>query len=217
MSLATDEFEFADDGLDSVADGTSILLTGSDADALTAVFYQLVAGRGDEHSVVLATDDPARDVTRGLDGAERGAGDRTRVLTSEGSDRGEGVTAVSDLTDLTGLGMQLSTAVAEAAADGERLRAGILLCSSVLEAVDDTTSVYRLLNSNFLNHVRRENAIGVCAVDTSVDFGSGVSSTVKGMETSFTGRVHVEDATASEATVTVSGLGDADGTHSVVF
>jgi hypothetical protein len=218
MSLAADDdFGFSDAGLDPVADGTSILLTGSDVDALESVFYQLVAGRGDEHSVVLATDRSGRDVTRGLDGVERGAGDRARVLAAEGRDGHDGVTAVSDLTDLTGLGMQLSTEVAETAAAGGRTRAGILLCSSILDAADDTTSVYRFLNSNFLNHVRREDAIGVRAVDTSVDFGSGASSTVKGMETSFSGRVHVEDASAGEATVTVSGLGDADGTRSVTL
>lgn len=215
MSLTDDEFDVSGGDLPSVANGTSILLTGEDADALAAVFYQLVAAREDEHSVVLSTDSAGSTVTRSLDGVERGAGDRARVLAVEGSDRDDAVTAVSDLTDLTGLGMQLSTAVAEASADASRLRTGILLCSSVIEAVDDTTAVYRLLNSNFLNHVRREDAIGVAAVDTSADFGSGTSSTVKGMETSFTARVHVEDATATEATVRVSGLGEADGTRTI--
>jgi hypothetical protein len=215
VSPTTEVFEFADAGLTPVADGTSILLTGSDTDSLAAVFYQLVAGRGDERSVVLATDASGDDVTRGLDGVERGAGDRARVLSAVGTGRGDGVTAVSDIADLTGLGMQLSTQVAEAAAASGRTRAGILLCSSILDAVDDTTAVYRFLNSNFLNHVRREDAIGVCAVDTSLHFGSGASSTVKGMETSFSGRIHVEDASGSEATVSVTGLGDADGTHSV--
>lgn len=215
MSLTNDEFDVSGDGFPAVANGTSILLTGEDADALASVFYRLVAARDGEHSVVLSTDSSGRTVTRSLDDVERGAGDRARVLAVEGSDRRDAVTAVEDLTDLTGLGMQLSTAVAEASADASRLRTGLLLCSSVIEAADDTTAVYRLLNSNFLNHVRREDAIGVAAVDTSADFGSGTSSTVKGMETSFTGRVHVEDASLSEATVTVSGLGDADGTHSV--
>lgn len=217
MSLTDDSFDFADAGLDPVENGTSILLTGDDPDALEAVFYQLVAGRDDERSVVLATDCSGRDVKRGLDGAAD-AGDRSRVLTCEGPDSDESVRRVADLTDLTSLGMELSAEIAETQAEGDRFRAGILLCSSILGTVDDTTSVYRFLNSNFLNHFRRADAIGVCAIDTSEDFGAGSSSTVKGMETSFSGRIDVEDATRQEATVTVSGLGDErDGTYTVAL
>jgi hypothetical protein len=215
MSLASDDFELSDTDLGSVANGTSLLLTGDDPDALEAVFYQLVAGREDEHSVVLGTDCSGRDVVRGLNDVERGSGDRARVLTCEGPDRGDNVTKVSDLTDLTGLGMQFSTEIAEAQAAGGRFRAGILLCSSILGAVEDTRSVYRFLNSNFLNHFRRGDAIGVCAVDTSADFGAGASSTVKGLETSFSARVDVTDASRREATVSVSGLGGQDGEYTV--
>jgi hypothetical protein len=215
MSLASDDFELSETGLDTVPNGTSILLTGDDPDALEAVFYQLVAGRDDEHSVVLGTDCSGRDVVRGLNDVERGSGDRARVLTCEGPDRGDNVTKVSDLTDLTGLGMQFSTEIAEAQTAGGRFRAGILLCSSILGAVEDTRSVYRFLNSNFLNHFRRGDAIGVCAVDTSADFGAGTSSTIKGLETSFSARIDVVESSRREATLDVSGLGGQDGQHTL--
>jgi hypothetical protein len=208
MSLASDDFELSETGLDTV-------LTGDDPDALEAVFYQLVAGRDDEHSVVLGTDCSGRDVVRGLNDVERGSGDRARVLTCEGPDRGDNVTKVSDLTDLTGLGMQFSTEIAEAQTAGGRFRAGILLCSSILGAVEDTRSVYRFLNSNFLNHFRRGDAIGVCAVDTSADFGAGTSSTIKGLETSFSARIDVVESSRREATLDVSGLGGQDGQHTL--
>jgi hypothetical protein len=216
MSLASDDdFELSSSGLEPVANGTSILLTGEDTDALEAVFYTLVAGRDDEHSVVLGTDCGGREVVRELNDAAPGAGDRARVLTCEGPDSGDNVTKISDLTDLTGLGMQFSTEIAEAQTAGGRFRAGILLCSSILGAVEDTRSVYRFLNSNFLNHFRRGDAIGVCAVDTSADFGAGTSSTVKGLETSFSARIDVVDSSRSEATVEVSGLGAQDGQYTV--
>jgi hypothetical protein len=215
MSLANDDFELSGTGFGPVSNGTSILLTGDDPDALEAVFYQLVAGRDDEHSVVLGTDCSGRDVVRGLNDVERGAGDRARVLTCEGPDRGDNVTKVSDLTDLTGLGMQFSTEIAEAQTAGGRFRAGILLCSSILGAVEDTRSVYRFLNSNFLNHFRRGDAIGVCAVDTSADFGAGTSSTVKGLETSFSARIDVVESSRREATLDVSGLDGHDGQHTL--
>jgi hypothetical protein len=52
-------------------------------------------------------------------------------------------------------------------------------------------------------------------VDTSADFGAGASSTVKGLETSFSARVDVTDASRREATVSVSGLGGQDGEYTV--
>jgi len=211
MSVTGDDFAFGGLGLDPVENGTSVLLTGEDADAVETLFYRLVAGEDDETSVVLATDSSAREVKRELGDAS----DRARILTCDGPDRDENVRRIADLTDLTALGMEFSTEVAEAQTDRDRFRAGILLCSSILDSVEDTRSVYRFLNSNFLNHFRRGDAIGVCAVDTSVDLGGGTQSTIKGLETSFSGRIHVEDATRTEATVTVSGLGAQDGEHTV--
>ncbi|MFC3476197.1 DUF7504 family protein [Halobacterium litoreum] len=211
MSATTDDFAFGDLGLDPVANGTSVLLTGEDSDAIETLFYQLVAGGDDENSVVLATDSSARTVKRGLGDSADGA----RILIGDGPDRADDVRKIEDLTDLTALGMEFSTEVAEAQVERDRFRAGILLCSSILDAVEDTRSVYRFLNSNFLNHFRRGDGIGVCAVDTSIDLGGGTRSTIKGLETSFSGRVHVEDATRREATVTVSGLGTQNGEYTV--
>jgi hypothetical protein len=215
MSLTSSGFDLSDAEFAPIDSGTTILLTGDDSDVLESVFYSLVAGRDNERSVVLATDSSGRDVVRGLDGAERGAGDRTHILAREGSDRADGVRTVSDLTDLTGLGMEFSTEVAEAQQDSERFRAGILLCSTILDEVEDTRSVYRFLNSNFLNHFRRGEAIGVCAVDTSKEFGSNTESTISGLETSFSGRIDITDASRREATVDVSGLGGDDGEYTM--
>jgi hypothetical protein len=215
MSTTNRGFDLSAGKFGPIESGTTLLLTGDDSDALESVFYRLVAGHDDERSIVLATDCSGRDVVRGLDGAERGAGDRSHVLTCEADDRADDVRTVSDLTDLTGLGMEFSTEVAEAQQDSERFRAGILLCSTILDEVEDTRSVYRFLNSNFLNHFRRGEAIGVCAVDTSKEFGSNTESTISGLETSFSGRIDITDASRREATVDVSGLDGDDGEYTM--
>lgn len=215
MSTTTgdDRFTFADDAIGAVDNGTSILLTGENPDAVEAVFYRLVAGDESEESVVLATDSTGRDVDRGLDGVDRGASDHCQTLTCEGPDHDDSVTRVADLTDLTSLGMEFSAAVTEAQATSGRFRAGILLCSSILGAVEDTRSVYRFLNSNFLNQFRRGDGIGICAVDTSAEFGSGATSTVAGLETSFAARIDIVESSRTEATLDVS---DLDGSEETV-
>jgi hypothetical protein len=212
MSLANDtQFEVTSLNVDPIDGGTSILLTGDDTDALEAVFYRLAAAQDGEQSVLLATDTTGQSVQATLADIDTGADDQATVLTCEGPDRSDAITAVDDISDLTGTGMQFSTLVAEATADDHDLRAGILLCSSIMSEVEDTRSVYRFLNSNFLTELRRSGGIGVCAVDTSADIGAGMESTIAGLETSFNARLHVEATGRNEATLDLSDLsGSAD-------
>lgn len=188
-SLSADGFEVPD-GIGSLASGTSVLLTGDDADALESVFARIVAPADGERSVVLATESRGPAVQRTLNGERRGADDRVSVLAAEGAATGDDVTAIDDLTDLTGLGMAFSSLVAEAQQETERFRTGIFLCSTIASEIDDTRSLYRFLNSNFLTELRRGNGIGVCAIDTSADLGADVDSTVTGLKTSF--KTHIE-------------------------
>ena len=212
MSLSTDSGFTVDSlGLDPVDAGTSILLTGDDSDALERVFYGLTAPRESERSVILATDADGRSVKRSVGRVGDATDDGVAVLTGEGVARDDAVTAVDDLGDLTGLGMQYSTLLAETGSETDRFRAGILLCSTIMREIDDTRSVYRFLNSNFLSELRRSGGLGVCAVDTSADIGSDVQSTVTGMQTSFSAHIHVEKTGRNAATLDVSGLpGEAD-------
>lgn len=209
MSLSeTPDFEVPDLSMGPIEEGTSILLTGDDADALETVFYRLVSPTTDESALVLATDADGSTVNRALDDTTPGASDRATVLTCEGPDAGENVSSVDDIADLTGLGMQFSSLVAETQTTAPRLRAGILLCSSICREIEDTRSVFRFLNSNLLSQLRRNEAIGVCALDTSVDVGTSTKSLVAGMKTSFSASIEVESTGAGSATLHVSGLGD---------
>ncbi|AKU08418.1 MULTISPECIES: DUF7504 family protein [Haloferax] len=215
MSLSTAEpFSAGDIAPDGIDSGTSILLVGDDSDALESVFYRLVAAEEDERSVVLATDDGGRSVRRALDRQVRGARSRSSVLAATGA-TGEGVEPISDLADLTKLGMSYSMLLSESQQETARFRSGIFLCSSICEAVDDVRSVYRLLNSNFLSELRRGEGIGVCALDTSSDIGASVQSVVAGMKTSFGVCIEVEATGRREATLTVSGLAGVDETLTV--
>jgi hypothetical protein len=215
VSVADDEFTVADDGLAPIANGTSILLTGEDAETLQSVFSQLVAADEDERSIVLATSDGGRAVQRDLNRSRRGAGSRASVLTCGGPGRGEDVQSVDDVSDLTRLGMDFSTLLASAQQDTSRFRAGIFLCSTIAGEVDDTRSLYRFLNSNFLTELRRGDGIGVCAIDTSADIGADMNSTITGLKTSFAAHVEVEKTGVGEATLTVEGLDDTDRTVTV--
>lgn len=202
------QFEAADLPLDSIEDGTSILLTGDDSDLLETVFYRLLSASDGESSLVLATDSDGRAVNRALDGVSDGASDRSTVLTCEGPASKSNVKSIDDITDLTGIGMQFSSLIAESQQDDLPVRTGILLCSSICSAVDDTRSVFRFLNSNLLSQIRRNEAIGICALDTSANIGGDMSSIMAGMETSFTGRIEVEASGPGEATLQLIGLGD---------
>lgn len=215
MSLAdSDPFTTAMP-LDEIDSGTSILLTGEDTAALESIFYRLLATETDERAVVLATDSDGRNVKRSFDGIDRGLGDRSTVLTSEGTDREEDVTTIDDLGDLTSTGMEFSTLVASAQQETDRFRAGIFLCSSLCAEVEDTRSVYRFLNSNFLTELRRGDGIGVCAIDTSADIGADVNSIVAGLETSFSGRIDILDSEGRTAAIEITGLDDLDGVHEI--
>jgi len=68
MSLSdTPDFEVPDLSMDPIEEGTSILLTGDDADALETVFYRLMSPTADESALVLATDADGRVVERRVD------------------------------------------------------------------------------------------------------------------------------------------------------
>ena len=203
MSATT--FGFAGDSLAPVDDGASILLTGSDLDALESVFFSLMEPSGDERPLVVSTAHRATEIGRHFDGEEH-------VITSEGSSFDDSVTVVEDSDDLTTLGMELSAKFQEFGT--ERVRAGIFHTTDLCGRSGDTRSVYRFLNSNLMTHLRRQSAIGIGAIHTESEVGADVDSIVRGMETSFTGRIHVEDAGFSDATVTVDGLGN-DGTFDI--
>ncbi|RLM89085.1 hypothetical protein [Haloarcula sp. Atlit-7R] len=206
MSLANDGFETPSLSLPPIDSGTSILLTGDDTEALQSVFSHLMAADDDERSIVLSTNDGGRAIQRNLNDVRTGAGSRASVLTCEGPAVGDDIQSVDDISDLTRLGMDFSTLVASAQQHSDRFRSGILLCSSIASEVDDTRSLYRFLNSNFLTELRRGEGIGVCALDTSADIGADMNSTIKGLQTSFSAHVEVEKTGPSQATLTVEGL-----------
>jgi len=209
MSIGTDaEFHVPDLPIGPLDDGTSVLLTGDDREALESIFYRLVSAEEDEHTLILSTDESGLAVQRALGNAKRGCKDRSSVLACHGSATGQNVTAVDDLSDLTTLGMELSMLVSAPEIAEGRMRSGIFLTSTLCGAADDTRSVYRFLNSNFLTELRRNEAIGVAAIDTSADVGGDADSIVTGMETSFTGRIHVESTSGGSATLSITGLGD---------
>jgi len=198
-----------------VENGTSILLTAEDEAVLQTIFYRMLAPAEDERSVVLATERSGRSIRQALNRAQSGSGTRSSVLACEGSSAGDDIRTVDDLADLTRLGMDFSSLIAESQQQSARFRSGILLCSTICGEVEDTRSVYRLLNSNFLSELRRGDGIGVCALDVSADIGADTNSIVAGMKTSFTAHVDVEKTGANEATLTLSGLPDADETVTV--
>jgi len=206
MSLSDEaDFTVEESMLDPIQSGTSILLTGEDADTLRTVFYRLIAPDEDERAVVLATDDRGSAVKRQLRSAKDGADERTKVQTPEGG-TGNDVESIDDLADLTTLGMEFTNAVAAAQQETARFRSGILLGSTIAEMAEDTRSVYRFLNSSFLTELRRGDGIGVCAIDTSADIGADMDSTISGLETSFKAHIAVTVTSPGEATLDVSGL-----------
>ncbi|MFC7077117.1 DUF7504 family protein [Haloarcula halophila] len=214
MSVTERGFAVETGALGPIPSGTSILLTGDDTDALEAVFHGFVAPDTDESSVVLATDLTGRSVQRSLDDARRQSDERSYVLTAEGRG-GSNVETIDDLSDLTRLGMEFSSLVATSQQDAERFRTGILLCSELCQAVEDTRSVYRFLNSSFLTDLRRGDGIGVCALNTDDDVGGDANSIVSGLKTSFSVHIEVEKTGVREAELTVDGLPDAQETVTV--
>ena len=212
MSLATDGFDVDPLSLGPIDSGTSVLLTGDDTDALRSVFSKLVAADDDERSIVLSTGTGGRAVQRELNSARAGAGNRASVLTCEGPAVGDDIETVDDISDLTRLGMDFSTLVASAQQGSGRFRSGIMLCSTIASEIEDTRSLYRFLNSNFLTELRRGDGIGVCALDTSADIGADMDSTISGLQTSFSAHIDVEKTGPGQATLTVDGL---DGEQTV--
>mgnify|MGYP006282306557 FL=1 len=212
MSLSSDGFSVSQLPIGEVKNGCSILLTGEDTDALKSVFSRLTAADENERSVVLATNAGGRSIQRSLNDARRNAGSRASILTAEGPGRGEDVSSIDDIGDLTQVGMQFSTLVATSQQSTARFRSGIFLCSTIASEVDDTRSVFRFLNSNFLTELRRGDGIGVVAIDRSADLETNVDSMISGMETSFKARIDVEKTGRNQATLDISGISGSDGT-----
>jgi hypothetical protein len=215
MSVSTDQFIVDSLPFETVDNGTSILLTGDDTEALKSVFTRLVAPDDGEHGIVLATDSGGRSIQRLLDDVRHGAGSRTSVLTSAGAGHGENFRSVEDLGNLTSLGMEFSDLVATAQQSADRFRSGIFLCSTICQEVDDTRSIYRFLNTNFMTELRRGNGIGVCALDLGADLDVDVDSMVAGMKTSFSAHLDIEKTGLREATLTAEGLSGVDETTEV--
>jgi len=212
MSLSTDQFGVSSLPIDEIENGTSVLLTGEDTETLKTVFARLVAADEDERSIVLATNSGGRSVRRLLDDARAGAGSRSSILTAEGPGRDDDVTAIEDIGDLTQVGMQFSSLVASSQQSTARFRSGIFLCSTIASEVEDTRSVYRFLNTNFLTEIRRGDGIGVVAIDASADLGTDVDSMIAGMERSFNARIDVDKTGYNEATLDISGIPGHEGT-----
>ena len=215
MSLSSDGFSVSQLPLEEVKNGCSILLTGEDTDTLKSVFSRLIAADENERSVVLATNAGGRSIQQSLNNAQRNAGSRASILTAEGPGRGEDVSSIDDIGDLTQVGMQFSTLVATSQQSTARFRSGIFLCSTIASEVDDTRSVFRFLTSNFLTELRRGDGIGVVAIDRSADVGTNVDSMISGMETSFKARIDVEKTGLNKATLELSGLSGSDRTVDV--
>jgi hypothetical protein len=190
--------------LGAIPEGTSILLTGDDTDAIETVFYHLVAAGENERSLILATETNGRTVNRELDRIEYGISNRSTVLSCRGA-TDSNITTVDDIADLAGVGMQFSALVAESGTMAASQRAGILLCSSICQEVDDIQSVFRFLNANFLSHLRRDGIMGVCAVDTSAEIGGKIDGLVETMAEAFSAHISVESADSEEVTLHLDG------------
>ncbi|RQH00295.1 DUF7504 family protein [Natrarchaeobius oligotrophus] len=218
MSLSDSEgFAVESLPIENVENGTSILLTGDDTTAPRTVFARLVAADSERRSIVLSTDVDGRTVQRSLEREKSESGNRSWVLTCEGPEGGDEITVVDDIGDLTGLGMEFSSLLASSQQSARRFRAGIFLCSSICREVDDTRSVYRFLNTNFLTQLRRDDGIGVRALDTSAELETDVRSMVAGMETSFSARIDVEETEPDRATLSLAGPSADDEMTTISF
>lgn len=207
MSLSEDDtngFAIPELPFGPVPEGTSLLLTGDDTEAIEAVFYHLVSARENERSLVLATETNGRTVNRELDRVAYGASNRSTVLTCSGP-ADDGVETIDDISDLTGVGMQFSALVTESGTMAAAQRAGILLCSSICREVDDISSVFRFVNANFLTHLRRNGVLGVCAVDTSTRLDGDIEGVVDTMSAAFTAHVGVETTDSDELVLRLMG------------
>lgn len=197
---------------EEVASGTSILLTGEDTDTLKRVFALLVAAEESEYSVVLATNSGGPAFRRTLDSVKSGAGNKAAVLTCEGPGRDDDITVIDELGDLTTLGMEFSNLVSQVNQTSDSFRSGIFLCSTLVGEVEDTRSVYRFLNTTFLTDLRRNDGLGVCAVDTSATVDTDIDSMLAGLETSMSARIDVEAGSGDEVTLTLTGFGPTEKT-----
>lgn len=210
MSLQTaDPFALSEFPVEQIDSGTSMLLTGDDSEVLAETFARIVAPDGgeDEQTVLLGTTD-VDTVVREMKSTRRHSGGRTHVIT-ESEQRVPRVSVestVDDIGDMTQLGMQTSDAVGEITADGDRFRAGIFLCSDMCRSVDDIRSVYRFLNTSFLSELRRNTAVGACAVETDAGIETDVDSMIRSMSSSFDAHLRLTDAGLRSATFDVDGL-----------
>jgi len=211
MSLSEDggnSFPIPELPFGPVPEGTSLLLTGDDTEAIETVFYHLVTARENERSLILATEKNGRVVNRELDRVVYGASTRSTVLTCNGPTNESNITTIDDISDLTGVGMQFSALVTESGTMASPQRAGILLCSSICREVDDIRSVFQFLNANFLTHLRRHGILGVCAVDMSAQIDGNIETVAESMSAAFTAHISVERSDTREFNLHLVGADD---------
>ncbi|MFB6175596.1 MAG: hypothetical protein ABEI99_00330 [Halobaculum sp.] len=203
---ASEPFDVVSLPIEELDSGSSVLVSGSDVDALASVFARLVAPTSREHSIVVGTDG-VDEVVRTTDRLGGRAADDLTVLTESGSGprRAGTIKSVDSISDLTQLGMSLSESVSDVNQAAGRFRSGVFLCSDICEAVNDIRSVYQFLNTRFLSDLRRHEAVGACAVDTDADVRTDMDSVVSSMASSFDFHLEIRNAGRREVTLSVSG------------
>lgn len=209
MSLqSTSPFSLSQFPIDSIDSGQSVLITGTDSEVLATTIARIIApdSESGEQTLLLGTTD-VDTVAREIGQTRRNGKQSTRVIT-EPDQRVPSVSAeteVNDIGDMTALGMQVSDAMGEMQMDTDQFRLGIFLCSDMCRSVDDIRSVYRFLNTSFLSELRRNDAIGACAVETDVGLQTDMESMISSMSSSFDVHLQLQHASPREATYEVTG------------
>lgn len=212
--MTTDDvaFSFPELPLNPAPQGVSILLTGSDTDALQRVFYHLITARSDERSLVLATEMSGDTVNRALDSVASGASTRSTVITCGGLADQSTIDTVEENTALSNAGMQFSALVTESGTVTTPQRAGILISSNTYCGVTNKQSVSRFVHTNFLRHLRRKKIMGVCGIDIS---GASKTDVVDSMSRGFSVHLRVEVSDRQRIKICITGSDRSDESISV--
>lgn len=208
MSLQDVEpFDISGFPVDSFDSATSVLVTGDDSETLAKVTAQVVTPdpQADEQVLLLGTTDVDA-VVRGVTQTSRDNADLIHVITEPDQQvpQVSQTSQVNNIGDMTALSMQFSDAIGEMESDRSRL--GIFLCSDMCRSVDDIRSVYRFLNTSFLSELRRNQAIGICAVETDTTLQTDVDSMIASMSSSFDLHLRLEESSRRSATFSAEGL-----------
>lgn len=201
-------FSLSEFPIDTIDSGQSVLITGNDSELLATTIARIIAPdpESGEQTLLLGTTD-VDTVAREMGQTRRNSKQSTHVIT-EPDQRVPNVsteTDVDDIGDMTALGMQVSDAMGDMQMDTDQFRLGIFLCSDMCRSVDDIRSVYRFLNTSFLSELRRNDAIGACAVETEAGLQTDMESMISSMSSSFDIHLELQHASRREATYEVSG------------